>query len=200
MPPAHQNRRLSAAALLVAALAATACSSTNPPRRTDDPGMMGGGSASGYHYSGLTCSAPASLPGARVNVLLGDMGMSQMMGGTAPLGVRMMLRAAPGTVATGRVSLVASNMGWRSHELVILPLGAGMSAGQRVPGTDGKVDETGSVGEASTSCGAGTGTGIGSGTVGWTTVNLAPGRYELVCNLRNHYADGMHERLDVTAS
>jgi uncharacterized cupredoxin-like copper-binding protein len=34
--------------------------------------------------------------------------------------------------------------------------------------------------------------------VGWTTIDLRPGRYELVCNLRNHYANGMHQELDVS--
>jgi hypothetical protein len=33
----------------------------------------------------------------------------------------MMLRAVPHTVPAGEVSLVAENMGWRTHELVILP-------------------------------------------------------------------------------
>jgi hypothetical protein len=33
----------------------------------------------------LTCTAPPGLPGGAVNVTLGDMGMTQMMGGTAPL-------------------------------------------------------------------------------------------------------------------
>jgi uncharacterized cupredoxin-like copper-binding protein len=28
---------------------------------------------------------------------------------------------------------------------------------------------------------------------------LAPGTYEIVCNLANHYADGMHQQLTVTA-
>jgi uncharacterized cupredoxin-like copper-binding protein len=132
--------------------------------------------------------------------MLADVGMTQMMGGTAPLSARMVLRSAPATVTAGQVSLVATNMGWRTHELVILPLGAGASAGQRVPGADGKVDETGSLGEASTSCSAGAGDGIQAGTVGWTTVTLAPGRYELVCNLPNHYVDGMHQELLVTAA
>jgi len=95
------------------------------------------------------------------------------------------------------VSLVATNMGWRTHELVVMPLPDGATAGQRVPGPDGKVDETGSLGEASKACGAGTGEGITSGTVGWTTLTLAPGRYELLCNLTNHYADGMNQELDV---
>jgi hypothetical protein len=39
----------------------------------------------------------------------------------------------------------------------------------------------------------GTGEGIRAGTVGWTTLTLAAGGYELVCNLRNHYANGMHQ-------
>jgi uncharacterized cupredoxin-like copper-binding protein len=161
-------------------------------------GMMGGGGQ--YHFSNVTCSAPASLPGRTVDVTLADMGITQMMGSTAPIGAHMMLRAAPATVAAGRVSLVAVNVGWRTHELVILALASGQSAGQRVPGSDGKVDEAGSVGEASSSCGAGAGDGIQAGTAGWTTVTLAPGRYELVCNLQNHYADGMHQELVVTAS
>ena len=165
--------------------------------------MMGGGAAMmstepGYAYSRLSCSAPAGLPGTTVNVMLGDMGMTQMMGGVAPLGARMMLRAAPAEVPAGQVSLVASNMGWRTHELVILPLAAGAAAGDRAPGPDGKIDETGSLGEASNNCAQGTGDGITAGAVGWTTVTLPPGRYELVCNLQNHYADGMYREFVVT--
>ena len=159
-------------------------------------GMMGGGA--GYHFARVTCSAPRSLPGRIVNVTLGDMGMTQMMGGTAPMGAHMMLRISPATVLAGRISLVVANMGWRTHELVVLPLAAGAAAGRRVPGVDGKVAETGSLGEASHSCGSGTGDGITSGTVSWTTLTLPPGRYELICNLPNHYADGMYEQLVVS--
>ena len=89
-------------------------------------------------------------------------------------------------------------MGWRTHELVVLPLADGAAAGQRVPGADGKVDETGSLGEVSNSCAAGAGDGITAGAVGWTTVTLSPGRYELVCNLQNHYANGMYQELVVS--
>jgi hypothetical protein len=110
----------------------------------------------------------------------------------------MMLRVSPAAIPAGRMSVVASNLGWRTHELVILPLAVGAAAGQRVPGSDGKVAETGSLGEASLSCGSGTGTGITSGTVSWTTVTLPPGRYELICNLPNHYADGMYQELVAT--
>jgi uncharacterized cupredoxin-like copper-binding protein len=156
------------------------------------------GGSSSYHFARLSCSAPRSLPGRTVNVTLADMGMTHMMGGTAPMGAHMMLRAAPDSVPAGQVSLVASNRGWRTHELVVLPLAAGVAAGRRVPGPDGKVPETGSLGEASHSCGTGTGTGITSGTVSWTTLTLPAGHYELVCNVRNHYADGMYEELIVT--
>ena len=148
------------------------------------PGMMAGGSgmmgASGYAYSRLTCAAPTSLPGSTVNVTLGDMGMTQMMGGVAPLGGHMMLRATPATVPGGQVSLVVSNMGWRTHELVVPALADRAAVGQRVSSADGKVDETASLGEVSNSCAAGAGDGITAGAVGWTIVTLAPGRYELV--------------------
>jgi hypothetical protein len=30
-------------------------------------------------------------------------------------------------------------------------------------------------------------------------MTLAPGRYELICNLRNHYANGMHQQIRVTS-
>lgn len=157
--------------------------------------MDGGGS---YHFARLTCSPPRSLPGHIIDVTLGDMGMTQMMGGTAPTGEHMMLRTSAATVPAGQISLVASNRGWRTHELVILKLAARAAAGQRVPASDGKVAETGSLGEASHSCASGTGSAIRSGGVSWTTLTLPPGRYELICNQPNHYADGMHAQLLVT--
>lgn len=155
------------------------------------------GAAQGYRDSSLTCAPPDSLPGAVIEVRVADMGMSRMMGGDAPLGAHMMLRAFPAVVPAGTVTLVVENVGWRTHEVVVLPLAAGQAAGDRVPAADGKVDETGSLGEASASCAEGSGEGIDSGTVGWTSLTLAPGRYELVCNLRNHYANGMYQAITV---
>jgi uncharacterized cupredoxin-like copper-binding protein len=186
------SRSLMLLATAVAGLALASCGSAS----STGSGMMSGGT--GYHFSQASCSPPASLPGHIVNVTLTDMGMTQVMGGTAPMGAHMRLRISSATVPAGQISLVASNRGWRTHELVILPLAAGAAAGQRVPGADGKAAETGSLGEASHSCGSGTGGGITSGAVGWTTVTLPPGRYELVCNLPNHYADGMYQQLVVT--
>jgi uncharacterized cupredoxin-like copper-binding protein len=40
---------------------------------------------------------------------------------------------------------------------------------------------------------------IASGSVGWVTLTLPPGHYELVCNLQNHYASGMRQELVVTS-
>ncbi len=145
----------------------------------------------------LSCSAPAGLPGSRVEVTVSDMGMTGMRGGPSGLSARMLLRASPASVPPGRVSIVVSNVGQRRHELVVLPLATGREAGRRRVGSDRKVDEAGSLGEASVSCAGGAGEGIASGTVGWTTVDLQPGRYEVLCNLENHYAAGMWQELDV---
>lgn len=157
--------------------------------------MMGG---SGYRYSSRTCTPPADLPGTRVSVLLADRGMAHPAGGVAPMGAHMMLRASTDHVPAGDVSLVAANRGWRTHELVVLPLAPGVPAGRRPVGADGRVSERGSLGEASRSCAADGGEGIRPGSAGWTTIRLPAGRYELVCNLRHHYADGMYQALVVS--
>ena len=124
--------------------------------------------------------------------MLGDMRLSGMMRGAGPPTPGMMLHAWPAVVPAGQVSFVVSNMGRLTHEVVVLPLGGG-SVGQRLGGTGGRVDETGSLGEASASCAAGSGEGIRPGAVGWVTLSLTPGRYELVCNLAHHYESGMRQ-------
>jgi uncharacterized cupredoxin-like copper-binding protein len=53
------------------------------------------------------------------------------------------------------------------------------------------------LGEASNTCGAGTGERVAPASSSWTTVTLAPGRYELVCNIPGHYAAGMYTQLTV---
>lgn len=187
--------------VLIGSTAAVAANSdTIEPGTGAGNGMMGSRSNPGGSTgtSSLTCAAPSHLPGTRVQVVLADMGMSRMMGATAPLGAPMRLRASTVSVPAGAVSFVATNVGWRTHELVVLPLADGAQAGARAAEADGKVTESGSLAEASVSCASGTGDGIASGSVGWTTVTLTPGRYELVCNEANHYADGMYQELDVT--
>ena len=136
-----------------------------------------------------TCTAP-SMPGQTVDVILSDMG--GMMGG----GRSMSVAASPSEVAAGTVSFVVWNAGMLTHELVVLPLPPG-GAGSRAIGADGRVSEDGSLGEASRSCGEGAGDGIAPGASGWVTLVLAPGRYELICNLSGHYAAGMFTEIDV---
>jgi Sulfocyanin (SoxE) domain len=53
----------------------------------------------------------------------------------------------------------------------------------------------GAQGSGNGAMGAGT-----PGTAGWVTVTLPAGNYELVCNLPNHYVDGMYQELVVTNS
>jgi uncharacterized cupredoxin-like copper-binding protein len=105
--------------------------------------------------------------------------------------------ASPGVVAAGTVSLRVANQAAQTHELLVLPLPAGQAASARAVGANGQVDEAGSLGEASRTCGAGGGDGIAAGAVGWVTLALERGRYELVCNMPGHYAAGMHAELDV---
>jgi uncharacterized cupredoxin-like copper-binding protein len=100
-------------------------------------------------------------------------------------------------VPAGKVSFRVGNAGTLVHELVILPLNSGAAVGQRPVGADNRVDEAGSLGEASSTCGEAAGDGTAPGTFSWVTVDLLPGDYELVCNLAGHYAAGMYTRLHV---
>ncbi len=171
-----------------------------------------------FPASPSTCSAPP-LPGAVVDVTATDMGA--MMGGPNgsggpammgpdgmggpggnhpwPMGM-MRLLVNPAAVPAGPVSLRVTNTGWRVHEVVVLPLAPGQAPGQRRIGSDGKIDEADSLAEASNNCAAGSGEGIAPAGTGWTSLTLAPGRYELVCNIAGHYAAGMYAELDVTTA
>ena len=106
----------------------------------------------------------------------------------------------PSTVAAGPVSLRVHNTGALTHEVMVLPLGTNEYPSQRAIGTDGKVDEAGSLGEASRSCGADAGDGVLAGATAWTTVNLPTGRYELLCNIAGHYGAGMYAELDAVGN
>lgn len=123
-----------------------------------------------------------------MNVTLVNMG-GPMMGG------QMWLGADRASVTAGTVSFAVTNDGSVDHELVILPLADGQQVGARLIGSNGKVDEAGSLGESSNTGGQGAGQGIRPGSSGWVTLTLAPGHYELVCNLPGHYAAGMYTEL-----
>jgi uncharacterized cupredoxin-like copper-binding protein len=186
------------------------------------PRMMGSGGMGRFPAAPPSCVAPA-LPGAVVDATLTDMG--GMMGpgmmnpnGLSPdayrwphmgmMGMPGMQRISlnPSTVPAGPVSFRVLNAGFLNHELVVLPLAEGQFPGQRSIGPDGKVDEAGSLGEASRTCGPDKGDeqtdnpGIAPSATGWTTINLPPGRYELICNIAGHYGAGMYAALDVVGN
>ncbi|SOD72223.1 hypothetical protein SAMN05892883_1641 [Jatrophihabitans sp. GAS493] len=76
--------------------------------------------------------------------------------------------------------------------------GYGDDAGDGRYGDPGNAHDAGRLADlGATQCAEGAGTGIGSGTVSWVTVTLPPGRYELICNLPNRYADGMRQAVTV---
>ncbi|TFC30815.1 hypothetical protein E3O55_07490 [Cryobacterium sp. MDB1-18-2] len=168
--------------------------------------MSGRGPDSGS-AAGSSCTTP-QLAGTIVNVSLRNMGGSMMGGDNGMMGGNtgngMMHRGAMNlsldrsSVSSGTVSFLATNDGSISHELVILPLAASQVAGSRSISGEHKIDETASLGEASATCKAGEGTGIAPGSAGWVTLDLPPGRYEVICNLPGHYAAGMYQELTVT--
>ncbi|MDY7543739.1 MULTISPECIES: sulfocyanin-like copper-binding protein [unclassified Cryobacterium] len=168
---------------------------------------MNGGAPDFGTAGGSSCTTPR-LAGTVVNVSLRNMGGSMMggnngmMGGISGNGMMprgaMNLSLDRSNVNSGTVSFLATNDGSVIHELVILPLAASQVAGSRSISGGSKVDETASLGEASATCKAGEGTGIAPGSAGWVTLDLAPGRYEVICNLRGHYAAGMYRELTVT--
>jgi uncharacterized cupredoxin-like copper-binding protein len=148
--------------------------------------------------SGSSCAVPA-LPGPVVDATLVNMGGPMMRGSGGSMGGGMMrLSLDKNTVAAGGVSFVAINGGSVSHELVILPLADGQIVGTRTVGPDARIEESGSLGEASATCAAGGGDGIAPGSSGWVTETLRAGRYEIVCNLPGHYAAGMYAQLVIT--
>ncbi len=153
--PLPRRRRFVVLATLLPALALVGC--TQQTRST-----LGQGRMHGSHHGSRACAAPAGLPGRTVRVVLADMRRHTMMGG----GARMTLQTSTGTVPAGQVSLVAVNRGWRKHELVVLRLAAGQAAGRRTQDAGGRVDEAGSLGEASASCAAGADDGIAAGSTG----------------------------------
>jgi len=162
--------------------------------------LSGGVGPAGHGFlAGSRRDAP-KLPGTVVTVSLRNMG-GPMMGGQGNTMMRrgsMALIADHASVPHGTVSFFVTNDGSINHEMVVLPLADSQAAGTRPIAGDAKVDETESRGEASKTNGEGAGEGIVPGASGWMTITLAPGHYELVCNLAGHYRSGMFTELTVT--
>jgi uncharacterized cupredoxin-like copper-binding protein len=164
------------------------------------------GQPASWRAAGSSCPTPR-LPGTVLKVALSNMGGSMMgtstgmMSGGSDGGMlrgAMRLSIDQARISHGTVSFLATNDGSISHELVVLPLSDSQTVGTRLLPGDSKVDEAGSLGEASSTYGAGAGEGIAPGAASWVTLKLAPGRYEVLCNLPGHYSAGMYSELTVS--
>ena len=164
---------------------------------TDMGGMMGPGTMGNGPYGPEMMGPGLYGPSAPNN------GVSPWQNGSPWPGAGMMMQrifVVPSSVPAGPVSLRVHNTGALTHEVMVLPLNANQYPGQRAIGTNNQVDETGSLAEASRSCGADAGDGVLAGATAWTTVNLPPGRYELLCNIAGHYGAGMYAELDAVGN
>jgi uncharacterized cupredoxin-like copper-binding protein len=160
-------------------------------------GKSAGSGGPGSGASGPTSAASGpSVP--VVKVTLTDSGGPMGEGGGPMHPGAMGLKADHPTVPHGPVTFRVTNAGAVAHEMVILPLPDSQTVGTRPFDGEAKIDETGILGEASASGGEGAGDGIEPGAEGRMTLTLAPGQYELVCNLMGHYVSGMYSKLTVT--
>ena len=125
---------------------------------------------------GSGCSVP-SLSGLTVDVTLSDAGDAMM--GQEPMMATLI--ADPATVPAGKVSFLAFNngalaRGWSCSHFPRTVLARGRlepMARSASPRAWARRHD---------SCAPGAGDGIAPGSVGWTTMTLKPGRYELVCD------------------
>jgi uncharacterized cupredoxin-like copper-binding protein len=98
------------------------------------------------------------------------------------------LTVEPLTVKAGAVTFTFRNSGTRQHEMIVLKTDEGFD--KLAVGADNKVSEDKSVGEVSET---------EAGKTVTKTLDLAAGKYVLVCNIEKHYAQGMRSEFTVTA-
>lgn len=85
----------------------------------------------------------------------------------------------------GKVDFTAVNDGAAPHELIVLKTD---TPAADLPVKDGRVSEKDSVGEISE---------LEAGKSGANSLDLAAGKYVLVCNISGHYSQGMYKELTV---
>lgn len=107
---------------------------------------------------------------------------------TVTLGDNMKILLDKSTVTAGSVTFSVTNTGKVAHEMVVLK--TDLPEGQ-IPADatkPGKVSEDASVGETGD---------MDAGTTKEVTLDLAAGKYVLICNEPGHYASGMHTTFTV---
>jgi len=82
------------------------------------------------------------------------------------------------TVRAGKVTFVVSNVGKINHEMIVVK--TNVPAGKLKQNANHRVSERGSVGEVE----------VHRGETKKLTLALAPGKYQLFCNIAAHYGAG----------
>jgi hypothetical protein len=85
------------------------------------------------------------------------------------------------------VPFLVTNGGSIDHEMVIVTLSNSQAVGTRPIGGDAKIDEAGSLGQASNTDGKGAGQGVVPGAPSWMTITLAPGNMNWSATLTGHH-------------
>lgn len=153
-------------------------------------GGFNGGGMMGWGNAASVCG-PTAGTGQVVRYRAMDSG--RMMGG-----VMMRLMPYAQVIQAGAVTLELTNLGSRPHELLVFPLANGANSGRLTVLSNDRVSETPSIGEVEPVCTQDASVdGIASGNVARVTLDLAPGRYEVLCNLPGHYRAGMWSTLVV---
>ncbi|MBK5287499.1 MAG: hypothetical protein JJE46_03420 [Acidimicrobiia bacterium] len=135
------------------------------------------GSSGGAKDSGGGVTTGTEAKGTPVLVEVGD-----MMGVDGP----MTMTATPASVAAGKVTFTLKNTGTIEHEVVVLKTDTPFD---QLVVTKGKVSEKDSVGEVPE---------LAAGKTASVTLDLKPGSYALVCNIKDHYGMGMRAAFTVT--
>jgi uncharacterized cupredoxin-like copper-binding protein len=97
------------------------------------------------------------------------------------------LTVAPVSVKAGKVTFTLTNTGTRQHEMIVLKTDEAFD--QLKIDAANKVSEDTSVGEISET---------DKGKTVTKTLDLAAGKYVLVCNIEKHYGQGMRSAFTVT--
>ena len=133
-------------------------------------------SGSGDETANPTSATASPASGTPITVVLND---------TKGLDGPMTIVVSPKTVAAGRIAFTVKNAGTIKHEIFLVAT----NGKELIPGVDGKVSVTGTVFSI---------LDIPAGATRGVTLDVEAGTYELLCNLKDHYANGMHVPFEVT--